>query len=120
MGLEPHWLNTGPSLQWHAGLPPGIERRIHWRQYAALGVGRVGRQDLILFKLFAAADSAGPGSVHYQDLLALRPTSEELDAATVWVRTQDASPIFAEILSQLIECIHRDLDDDETAARSRR
>ena len=48
--LDEHWLNTGPALQWRTGLPPGL----------------AGRDDLIFFKLFAAADSSGPRSVHYQ------------------------------------------------------
>src|SRR2546427_4598554 len=97
MGLEQDWLNKGPSLQWETGLPPGLVHRIHWRHYTSLAVGVADRQDLILFKLFAAADSAGTESVHYQDLLALRPTGQELDAAIAWVSTQDASLVFAEI-----------------------
>jgi hypothetical protein len=36
MGLEEDWLNAGPALQWRAGLPPGLPRRVHWRQYAGL------------------------------------------------------------------------------------
>ena len=116
MGLDPHWLNTGPSLQWRAGLPSGLEQRIHWRKFAGLTVGVVDRRDLILFKLFAAADSEGPGSVHYQDLLALQPTAEELDAAAAWVITQDASLAFAEVLARVLECVRRDLVDDDTTA----
>ena len=68
---------------------------------------------MILFKLFAAADSAGTESVHYQDLLALRPTDQELDAAVAWVSTQDASLAFAELLTQVIEIVHRDLADHD-------
>ena len=113
LGLERDWLNKGPALQWDAGLPPGLSERVHWRQYAALDVGVADRQDLILFKLFAAADSAGTESVHYQDLLALRPTDQELDAAVAWVSTQDASLAFAEVLAQVIECVHGDLADHD-------
>jgi len=29
MGLDEGWLNTGPALQWRAGLPPGLGRRVH-------------------------------------------------------------------------------------------
>ena len=54
-------------------------------------------------KLYAAADSQGPSSVHYQDLLALEPTHDELDAAAVWVRAQDVSPEFSSILDQVVE-----------------
>jgi hypothetical protein len=107
--LDTHWLNTGPALQWRSGLPPGLERRVRWRRYTALWVGVVGRYDLVFFKLFAAADSSGPKSVHYQDLLALRPSREEFDAAAAWVRTQDASPEFAEILNRVIAHVRTDL-----------
>jgi len=102
MGLDEHWMNTGPALQWRAGLPPGLARRVHWRQYAGLWVGLVDRYDLIFFKLFAAADSTGTGSVHYKDLLALSPTEIELAQAASWVRTQDASPQFAEVLDIVV------------------
>ena len=113
MGLDQDWLNSGPALQWDAGLPPGLAQRVHWRRYAVLDVGAVGRQDLISFKLFAAADSAGTESVHYQDLIVLRPTDEELEAAIAWVSTQDASPVFAEILTQVIERVQRDLSNED-------
>lgn len=102
LGLSEDWLNTGPALQWRAGLPPGLERRVHWRRYSALWVGLVDRYDLIFFKLFAAADSTGPRSVHYRDLAALRPTAKELSEAAEWVRTQDASAGFATVLEQVL------------------
>src|SRR5215208_5095338 len=97
MGLDPHWMNTGPSLQWHQGLPVGLD------------VGVVSRADLIFFKLYAAADDATTRSVHYKDLLALAPTAEELDAAAAWVRPQNASPEFHEILDQLMVHVRRQL-----------
>ena len=112
LGLEPHWLNTAPALQWRAGLPPGLQHRIEWRRYDGLWVGLVSRYDLIFFKLFAAADSAGPKSVHYQDLLALRPDGFELKAAAVWVATQDASPEFTSVLSLVVDRVRSDLQLD--------
>jgi hypothetical protein len=114
LGLESEWLNTGPALQWRSGLPPGIEQRIRWRRYAALRVGLVDRFDLIFFKLYAAADSKGPGSVHYQDLLALKPNAEELDAATAWVKTQDASAYFQRVLQMVVNHVQIDLSLDGT------
>ncbi|MDQ8162894.1 MAG: hypothetical protein P3C10_09965 [Gemmatimonadota bacterium] len=110
LGLDPHWLNAGPALQWRTGLPPGMADRVMWRRYSALWVGLVARYDLISFKLFAAADSSGPRSVHYQDLLALRPTAAELDDALRWVQTQDASPAFADVLDQVAMHVRTDLD----------
>ncbi|MCC6929821.1 MAG: hypothetical protein IT359_12645 [Gemmatimonadaceae bacterium] len=110
MGLDADWLNSGPALQWRAGLPPGLDARIEWQRYGGLWVGIVARYDLVFFKLFAAADSEGASSVHYQDLLALAPTPAELADAAVWVSTQDAAPEFAQILREVVAQVTRDLD----------
>jgi hypothetical protein len=101
--LPDDWMNTTIGMQWKTGLPPGFGGRIHWEQYGGLWLGLADRYDLIFLKLFAAADSEGPSSVHYQDLMALHPTHEELDAAARWVRSQDPSPPFAQILDQVLE-----------------
>lgn len=36
LGLPKEWLNTGPALQWRAGLPPGLANRVRWQQFAGL------------------------------------------------------------------------------------
>lgn len=120
MALDEDWLNAGPALQWLTGLPSGLEGRVHWRQYTGLWIGVVARYDLIFFKLFAAADSSGRASVHYRDLLALAPTESELDAATVWVATQDASADFATVLRKVVDHVRKDLDLDDTGPRRTR
>ncbi|MEX2181374.1 MAG: hypothetical protein WD771_04985 [Gemmatimonadaceae bacterium] len=109
LGLGEDWLNTGPALQWRTGLPPGLGTRVQWQQHAALWVGIVARYDLLFFKLFAAADSAGPASVHYKDLLAMAPTASELAAAGTWVRTQDASAQFGTTLDHVLASVRSDL-----------
>jgi len=101
--LPDDWMNTTVVLQWKTGLPPGFEERIHWQQYDGLWLGLADRYDLIFLKLYAAADSEGPASVHYQDLMALQPTKEELDAAGQWVRSQDPFAPFAQILDQVLK-----------------
>ena len=103
LGLDPNWLNTAPASQWRTGLPPGLAERLDWRTYGGLVVGVAARYDLIFFKLYAAADDIGPRSVHFQDLIALAPTSDELEAAGHWVRGQDPSPDFAHVVSEVIE-----------------
>lgn len=103
LGLDPNWLNIGPASQWRTGLPPGLSERLDWRTYGGLVVGVAARYDLIFFKLYAAADDIGPRSVHFQDLIALAPTSDELEAAGQWVCDQDPSPDFAHVVSQVIE-----------------
>jgi hypothetical protein len=109
-GLPDDWVDTTMGLQLQTGLPPGLQRRIHWRRYGGLVVGLVDRYDLIYFKLYAAADSGGPSSVHYQDLIALRPSSIELQEAATWVRRQDPSPGFSIILEQVMERLRTDVD----------
>ena len=101
--LPDDWMNTTAGLQWKTGLPAGFEERIHWKQYDGLWLGLADRYDLIFLKLYAAADSEGPSSVHYQDRMALQPTNEELDAAARWVRSQDPSTPFARILDQVLK-----------------
>ena len=105
-GLRSDWLNAGPALQWRQGLPGGLENRLQWRRFAGLTVGITSRYDLIFLKLY---DSGGPESVHYQDLLRLQPGAAELEAAASWVRTQDTSPHFADIVSQVVTHARRDL-----------
>lgn len=101
--LAEDWLNTTIGLQWKTGLPPGFAERIHWRQYDGLLLGLADRYDLIFLKLYAAADSEGPSSVHFQDLLALQPNDEELYAAAKWIRSQDTSPEFSRILDEVVK-----------------
>jgi hypothetical protein len=89
---------------------------VTWRHYgpreapqAGLDVGLISRHDLILLKVYAAADHATTRSVHYSDLLALAPTDEELSAATAWIRPQNASPEFHVILDELVAHVGRQL-----------
>lgn len=104
--LAPDWLNTHVALQRSQGMPPGLARDLDWRTYGPLSVGFAGRRTLIALKLFAAADR-GPRNVRVQDLLALRPTDDELRTAATWVQTQDASPVFADLLDDVIRHAQR-------------
>jgi len=108
-GLPDDWMNSTIGLQWKTGLPPGFTKRIHWQKFDALWFGVADRYDLIFLKLYAAADREGPSSVHFQDLLALRPTEIELKEAAEWVRSQDTSPQFDDILEQVLDHAIRNL-----------
>jgi hypothetical protein len=108
-GLPEDWMNILVSMQWKTGLPPGFERRIHWDRFSGLWFGVAGRYDLIFLKLFAAADSGGPESVHFQDLLALHPTDEELEDAADWVQSQDTSHEFRNIVGQVVDHVRKNL-----------
>ncbi|MDX2261965.1 MAG: hypothetical protein SFU84_09765 [Gemmatimonadales bacterium] len=103
-GLPADWLNSEVGAQFSTGLPPDLEEDLTWRSYAALQVGYAGRGALIKLKLFAAADNS-PGSVHTQDLLALRPTLAELEDAAAWVVGQDASPAFTDMVRKVVEYV---------------
>lgn len=104
--LSENWMNVGLAAQWKTGLPEGLAERLEWRQFGALHVGLVSRYDLIFFKLYAAADSPGTESVHFQDLVTLDPSDQELAEAEQWVRSQDPSPAFQSLLDQALEAVN--------------
>lgn len=84
LGLDPHWLNNGPSRDsgglFQMGLPSGLAGRLTERVVGPrLTVYFIGRLDQIHFKLYAAADQSDP--THLADLQALNPTDAELEAA---------------------------------------
>lgn len=110
-GLPPDWLNAVVERQWETGLPPGLEEDISWQKYSALTVGFAGRHVLVHLKLFAAADQ-GPESVHWQDLLALKPTPREIEEAAAWVRDQDVGPEFKSFVDEASERLHRAVEED--------
>ena len=109
--LPEDWLNAVVGRQWKTGLPPGFEEDIDWRKFGYLTVGFVGRPGQICLKLFAAVDQ-GPRSVHWQDLIAFRPTVDEIATATAWVRDQDAGAEFQEFVTDAVNRLHLDLARD--------
>lgn len=103
-GLPLDWLNTVIVAQWEMGetsLPPGLLEESSWHQFGQLHIGIAGRHALIALKLYAAADT-GPASVHTQDLMALRPTPQELREAAEWAQLQDASAGFQTVLAEMV------------------
>ena len=101
-GLLENWVNTAVADQWRFGLPPGLGERLTWETFGGLRIGILERRDLVYFKLYASAGQAGPDDVHVRDLLALRPSGEELQAAAAWVRTQDAGPDFHAVVARVV------------------
>ena len=107
LALADGWMNAVVGAQWLHGFPPGLTEDVVWRNYGeGLDVGLVGRRTLIVLKLFAAVDG-DPGSVHAQDLVALRPTEEELESAAVWVRTQDAAAEWPSLVEEVVRHVER-------------
>lgn len=109
-GLQPGWLNTAVANQWETSLPPSLKEDLTWQTYGGLRVGVAGRRPLIALKLLAAVDQGGPQSVHYQDLVRLAPTDEELEEAREWARSEDPSPIVAQHIDQVIEHVREDAE----------
>jgi hypothetical protein len=91
------------------GSPTGIQPPEPLPKALTDAIGTVARDlglprlDLIYLKLYAAADDISPASRHVADLLALRPTADELAAAQAWIsQTQDPSPSVAAALARVI------------------
>jgi len=100
--LPEKWLNPGPASAVDLGLPNGLMERVITRKYGRkLIVHYLGRYDQIHFKLYAAVDQ-GAGK-HLDDLLALKPTSDELENAARWTMTHDVSEGFKQNLKTLLD-----------------
>jgi hypothetical protein len=105
LGLFEGWLNNGPSRGegglFQMGLPEGFVGRLTEKKYGPrLAVYFIGRLDQIHFKLYAAADQRD--GTHLNDLKALHPTAEELEAAARWAMTHDVSEGFKMVLKELL------------------
>jgi len=101
MGIREDWINARPAALLDFGLPAGFANRTVERRYGGLVVQLAGRRDQVFLKLYAAVDQ-GPGSKHFQDLVALSPSREELLDAARWAMTHDPSPGFrSELLKAL-------------------
>lgn len=99
--LPENWLNAGPASAVDFGLPEGLMERVVTRSFGKkLIIHFLGRYDLIHFKLYAAVDQ-GAGK-HFDDLMALQPTAEELEKAARWSMTHDVSGGYRQTLQRLL------------------
>jgi len=99
--LPENWLNPGPASAVDLGLPEGIMERVEIRKFGQnLTIYFLGRYDQIHFKLYASVDQ-GAGK-HFDDLLALKPSSEEIEQAARWSMTHDVSEGFKGSLKILL------------------
>jgi len=98
--LPDNWLNVGPASVMDFGLPEGLLTRTENRAYGRVLVIRfLSRYDQIHFKLYAAVDQGGK---HFDDLLALKPSSAELEEAGRWSMTHDPSEGFRAVLKNFL------------------
>lgn len=101
MNLPADWLNCAPADLFRMGLPEGFAKRLHRHEVGpCLTVYFIDRLDQIYFKLYASADRGG---YHIDDLLALKPTIDELVQAARWSMTHDVSEGYAGILKDLLQ-----------------
>lgn len=113
LGIEPDWLNPGPSGLLDLGLPDGFGDRLVRRNYgSALQVAFASRIDQVFLKLYAAADRREPRD--FADLDQLAPTATELHAAARWARTHNMPGPFDDALARTlhdlgVEDVGRDL-----------
>lgn len=103
--LPENWLNTGPASVLDFGLPEGLMKRVETCIYGkSLIIHFLGRYDQIHFKLFAAVDRGRP-DVHFDDLMALQPTAQELEDASRWTMTHDPSDTYKKVLKEFLSKI---------------
>jgi len=103
--LPDDWLNTGPKASQQLGLPEGLLQRASLEEYGkVLKVWYLSRYDQIHFKFYAVVDSGGPGK-HLNDLMALQPQSDEIEAAALWTLTHDTSEGYQMMLLQALRAL---------------
>jgi hypothetical protein len=104
--LARDWLNAAPTslLEIGSGLPAGFADRMITREFgSALTVSFASRIDQIHLKLYAAADREEPRD--FDDLRALEPTDDELEAAAAWARTHNAPGPFDQALARTLRTL---------------
>ncbi|MBU4311469.1 MAG: nucleotidyl transferase AbiEii/AbiGii toxin family protein [Candidatus Omnitrophica bacterium] len=102
--LPENWLNAGPASVMDFGLPEGLMDRVETRTYGkSLIIHFLSRYDQIHLKLHAAVDQSG--GRHYDDLMALEPTVQELEDAARWSMTHDSSEGYRGVLKDFLEKI---------------
>jgi hypothetical protein len=105
LDLNEGWLNNGPRDLIQA-LTKGWESHCtDVFRSTNLVIRSIGRSDLICSKLYAAADRPE----HLPDLVALKPSETELEAARTWVLARDASEIWPRIVQECAEEVRRRL-----------
>jgi hypothetical protein len=96
--LAADWLNTGPIAVADA-LPAGWEERLRLIfAGSALRLHTLGRQELLLTKLFALCDRG----TDLADCLAMAPSAEALRDAEGWLLQQDASEIWPSLVGETL------------------
>ena len=101
LNLPEDWINDRAHSLTKGNLPEGFENRLIEKTYGKnLTIYFLSRIDQIFFKLYATIDQ-GAGK-HFQDLMELNPSEDELLKASLWCIKQDPSTEFKEILKDFL------------------
>jgi len=99
------WFNPEASVLLERGLPDGILERsaLHAQQYGpCLRVQFIARMDQVALKLYAAMDPA-KGRRHEEDLVAMKPTQDEINHGVTWLRSWPSNTAFKKRLAFIVE-----------------
>lgn len=103
--LDDHWLNEGPSTLTRT-LPSGwLDRTQVVFQGKAIILRTLGREELLMSKLFALCDRG----IDIGDCLALKPTSQELKRIVPWLKDQDGNPGWPDHVNDTLRDLERKL-----------
>lgn len=90
LDLGPTWLNVEPESDF-PHLPADAIERATIQRYGGLVLHLAARRELVAMKLNAAADDVPMGK-HFQDLVDLDPTPDELVDAAAWCVATELRP----------------------------
>jgi len=109
--LPDDWINAKASSLVDLGLPKGLIDRTEKRKYGKdLTVHFISRYDQIHFKVNAVVWEGGER--HYDDLVALKPTDQEIEEAARWCMTHDQREGYRTFLKSVLERIgYKDVAD---------
>ncbi|MBF0106204.1 MAG: hypothetical protein HQM16_12855 [Deltaproteobacteria bacterium] len=103
--LIENWFNNGPQTL-KRDLPKDWQKRaVTFFKGQSLNLKTLGRQDLLLSKLFAYCDR----QADLNDCLALKPTLAELKSSYEWVVERDANPIWPRHVKNSFEFLAKEL-----------
>ncbi|MCC8166857.1 MAG: hypothetical protein LIQ31_12075 [Planctomycetes bacterium] len=106
--LWENWLNNGP-ISLTEDLPDGWEERlIPLYSGKAIVLRTLGRQDLLMTKLFALCDR----ELDIADCIALSPTAEELDHCLGWLFERDGNQYWPDHVRKSLKKLAKELGYD--------
>jgi len=106
LGLDEQWLNRGPAFLAKRKFPEGFQGRLKLKNYGKnLKIHFIDRLDQIYFKLLATASDEPGTSRHFDDLLALEPSANEIEKAAKWAIQLDSSEPIRQALKNILKAL---------------